>query len=80
MEPKEKNKKWESGPMQHTDDDRTEEQLHRAKEEVERQKDNLDDHGEGSYTEKNGDEDKSFEDLKDEPKLDVKPTHPATGD
>lgn len=78
MEPKEKNKKWESGPMQDTDDKRTKEQLERAKEEVERQKENLDDHGEGSYSEKNGDEDDSFEDLKGEPKMDVKPTHPAT--
>ncbi|MBU0697268.1 MAG: hypothetical protein KKE39_12220 [Bacteroidetes bacterium] len=78
MEPKEKDKKWESGPMQNEDDERVEEQVDRAKEEAHRQKENLDDHGKGSYSEKNGDDKDSFEDLKDEPKMDVKPTHPAT--
>ena len=68
-----KDKQWESGPRQDTDDKRTEEQLERAKEEAERQKENLDDKGEGSYKEKNGDEDKQFEDLKSEPKLDKTP-------
>ncbi|RKD17045.1 hypothetical protein BCY91_02535 [Pelobium manganitolerans] len=69
-----KEKKWESGPMQHTHDERTAEQMQRAKEESERRKENLDDKGEGSYKEKNGDEDKQFSDLENEPKLDKKPT------
>lgn len=76
MEPKDK--KWESGPRQDSDDERTQEQLERAKEEAERQNENLDDKEEGSYKEKNGDEKKSFNGLKDEPKLDVKPTHSST--
>ena len=69
-----KDKKWESGPMQETDDKRTEEQLERAKEECERRNENLDDGGEGSYKEKNGDDDKQFTDLESEPKLDKKST------
>lgn len=60
--------------MQHTHDERTAEQMQRAKEESERRKENLDDKGEGSYKEKNGDEDKQFSDLENEPKLDKKPT------
>jgi hypothetical protein len=76
MEPKDK--KWESGPRQDSVDERTKEQLERAKEETERKNENLDDKVEGSYKEKNGDKKKSFDDLKEEPKLDVKPTHPAT--
>ncbi len=74
-----KNKKWESGPMQDTDDKRTAEQLERAKEESERRKDNLEDKGEGGYQEKNGDEHNAYEDLDNEPKLDKRPTHPSTG-
>lgn len=69
-----KNKKWESGPMQDTDDERTDEQMKRAKEESERRKENLDDKGEGSYKEKNGDEGKQYEDLKSEPNLKKRPT------
>ncbi|MFC5282546.1 hypothetical protein [Pedobacter alpinus] len=70
------NKKWESGPMQETEDKRTEEQLNRAKEECDRRNENLDEGGdiEGSYKEKNGDEDEQFTDLESEPKLDKKPT------
>nr|MBC7612401.1 hypothetical protein [Pseudopedobacter sp.] len=76
MEPKDK--KWESGPRQDSDDDRTEEQLKRAKEEAKRQNENFEEEEvEGAYREKNGDEETSFDDLKDEPKLDVKPTKPA---
>lgn len=63
MESKEQDKKWESGPMQDSDDARTEEQLKRAKEEAERQKKNLDDHGEGSYPEEMDDGKKSFDNL-----------------
>lgn len=73
-----KNKKWESGPMQETDDQRTDEQLERAKKESERQKENLDDKGEGSFKEKNGDENKQYSDLKNEPKLDKQPTKTST--
>ncbi len=43
-----------------------------------RKKENLDDKGEGSYKEKNGDEDEQYEGLKNEPKIDQKPTHPQT--
>lgn len=45
-------KEWESGPIQETEDKRTQEQLNRALEESERRKENLDDKGEGSYAEK----------------------------
>jgi hypothetical protein len=76
MEPKDK--KWESGHRQDSDDERTQEQLERAKEEAERQNENLDDKGKGNYKEKNGDGKKSFDDLKDEPKLNIKPIHPTT--
>ncbi len=69
-----KDKKWESGPMQDTDDKRTEDQLLRAKEESERRKENLDDKGEGSYKEKNGGDDEQYTDLKSEPKQDKRPT------
>ncbi len=73
-----KNKKWESGPMQETDDKRTDEQLKRAKDETERRKDNLDDNGEGSFKEKNGGEDQQYSDLENEPKLDKRPTKTST--
>ena len=69
-----KDKKWESGPMQDTDDQRTEEQLKRAKQESERNKENLEDKGEGSFREKNGDENQQYSDLKSEPNLDTRPT------
>jgi len=69
-----KDKKWESGPMQETEDKRTAEQLERAKKESERRKENLDDKGEGSYKEKNGDDDKQYSDLKKEPKLEKRST------
>ncbi len=59
-----KDKKWESGPDQNFKDDRTQEQSDRAKEEVERNNKNL----EGSYKEKNGNANKQFSDLKNEPK------------
>lgn len=76
MEPKDK--KWESGPRQDSTDQRTDEQLKRAKEEAERQNKNLEgEEVEGAYREKNGDEETSFDDLKDEPKMDVKPSRPA---
>ncbi len=68
-----KDKKWESGPRQETDDKRTEEQMQRAKEESERRNENLEDAGEGSYKEKNGNEDEQFTDIKSEPKLDKSP-------
>ena len=77
---KKEEKHWESGPMQHTEDKRTKEQLERALAESERRKENLDDKGEGGYVEKNGDEDEQFTDLKSEPKQDIKPTHPLTDD
>lgn len=70
-----KDKKWESGPVQDTDDQRTNEQLERAKEECDRRNENLDDKGEGSYKEKNGDEDEQYTDLENEPKLDKKKTN-----
>jgi hypothetical protein len=69
-----KNKKWESGPMQETEDERTEEQLERAKQETERRKENLDDKGEVSFKEKNGDENQQYSDLNNEPKLEKRPT------
>jgi hypothetical protein len=69
-----KDKKWESGPEQTFDDERSDEQVNRAKEEVERRNGNL----EGGYKEKNGDEDEQFTDLKSEPKQDNKKTHPDT--
>lgn len=69
-----KNKKWESGPMQETEDKRTKEQFERAKEEAERRKENLDDKGEGSFKEKNGDEHQQYSDLKSEPNLETRPT------
>ncbi len=70
-----KDKQWESGPRQETDDERSDEQLERAKEEAVRQKENLDDKGEGSYKEKNGDDDEQYTDLENEPKLDKQPTN-----
>ena len=73
-----KDKKWESGPRQETDDKRTDEQINRAKEEADRRNENLEDGPEGSYKEKNGDNKKQFDDIKSEPKQDVKPTHPQT--
>lgn len=75
-----KEKKWESGPEQHHVDARVKEQTERAIKEAERQKENLDDKGEGSYHEKNGNNDVQFEDLQNEPKQDQKPTHPSTDD
>ena len=63
-------KKWESGAVQQTKDKRTIEQMERAKEECDRRNENLDDKGEGSYKEKNGDENKQYTDLENEPKLD----------
>lgn len=71
-----KDKKWESGPMQETDDKRTEEQLVRAKKESERRKENLEGGGEGSYKEKNGDNDNQYTDIKSEPALDKRKTKP----
>jgi len=71
-------KKWESGPRQETNDKRTDDQINRAKEEADRRNENLEDEPEGSYKEKNGSDKKQFDDLKDEPKLDVRPTHPQT--
>lgn len=68
------NKKWESGPVQETDDKRTNEQVQRAKQESERNKENLDDKGEGSFREKNGDEDQQYSDLENEPNLETRPT------
>ncbi len=68
-----KSKTWESGPVQGTDDQRTDEQLERAKQESDRIKENLDDKGEGSYKEKNGDENKQFSDLESEPNLEKRP-------
>jgi hypothetical protein len=73
-----KDKNWESGPHQDHLDKRIEEQISRAAEEVDRRKDNLDDKGEGSYQEKNGDDDKQFDGLKSEPKLDQQPSPPET--
>ncbi|HEX7366361.1 MAG TPA: hypothetical protein VF273_04650 [Pelobium sp.] len=69
-----KSKKWESGPVQETDDQRTKEQLERAKQETERKKENLDDKGEGSFKEKNGDENQQYSGINSEPKLDKRPT------
>ncbi len=71
-------KKWESGPRQETNDKRTDEQTNRAKEEADRRNENLEDEPEGGYKEKNGNDIKQFDDIKSEPKLDVKPTHPQT--
>jgi len=71
-------KHWESGPNQHHIDERIKEQAERAIKENERRKENLDDKGEGSYKEKNGNDETQFEDLKNEPKQDQKPTHPQT--
>jgi hypothetical protein len=76
METQEKH--WESGPNQDHLDKRVKEQAERALKESERRKENLDDKGEGSYKEKNGDEDEQYEGLKNEPKIDQKPTQPQT--
>lgn len=65
-----KDKKWESGPEPSLPDTRLKEQLIRAKKEVDRQNKNLEKPIEGSYKEKNGDEDTEFEGLKNEPKVD----------
>lgn len=73
-----RNKKWESGLMQETDDQRIEEQLERAKQEAERQKENLDDKGEGSFKEKNGDQNQQYSDINNEPKLDKRETNTST--
>ena len=73
-----KDKNWESGPHQDHLDKRIKEQIKRAAKEADRRKDNLDDKGEGSYQEKNGDEDTQYEDLKNEPKLDQQPNPPET--
>ncbi|RRN77800.1 hypothetical protein EIM50_17775 [Pseudoxanthomonas sp. SGD-10] len=75
---KAKEKHWESGPNQHHLDDRVKEQMERASKETERRKENLDDKGAGSYKEKNGNEDKQYEGLKSEPKIENQPTHPQT--
>lgn len=69
-----KDKKWESGPIQETEDKRTAEQTERAKQETERKKENLDDKGEGSFKEKNGNANQQFTDLKSEPSLETRPT------
>ncbi|MBK0383123.1 hypothetical protein I5M32_09145 [Pedobacter sp. SD-b] len=75
-----KDKKWESGPMQETDDKRTIEQINRAKEEAQRRNENLDEEEpEGGYKEKNGDHKRQFTDIRNEPKQDKKATHPQTG-
>lgn len=66
----EKNKKWESGSESSLPDTRLKEQLIRAKKEVDRQNKNLEKPIEGSYKEKNGDDDTEFEGLKSEPKID----------
>ncbi len=71
-------KQWESGPNQHHIDERVKEQAERAAKENERRKENLDDKGEGSYKEKNGNDQTQFEDLANEPKQDQRPTHPQT--
>ena len=73
-------KHWESGPNQHNVDERVKEQVQRAAKESERRKENLDDKGEGSYREKNGDQNTEYRGLENEPKLDKKPTHPLTDD
>lgn len=78
METREKH--WESGPNQHHVDERVKEQIERANKEAERRKENLDDKGEGSYKEKNGDEKKQYEGLQNEPKIENQPTHPQTED
>lgn len=65
-----KNKKWESGPEPSKPDARLKEQLIRAKKEVTRQKNNLEKPTEGSYVEKNGNQNVEYEGLKNEPKLD----------
>ena len=71
-------KKWESGPNQQHIDARVKEQMERANKEAERRKENLDDKGEGSYKEKNGNQNTQFEGLENEPPVQNKPTHPQT--
>jgi len=75
-----KDKTWESGPHQNHIDGRVKEQIQRAAAEADRNKENLDDKGEGSYVEKNGDEKVQFEGLENEPKEESKPDYPASGD
>jgi hypothetical protein len=63
-----KDKKWDLGNQPSKTDSRLKQQLLRAKKEVERQKNNLEKPTEGSYVEKNGNEDVEYEGLKNEPK------------
>ena len=64
-----KEKKWESGAEPSHPDPRLKEQLERAKKEADRRNGNLEPSPEGSYKEKNGDEDTQFDDLDNEPKV-----------
>lgn len=73
-----KEKKWESGAEPSHPDARLKEQLERAKQEADRRNSNLESSPEGSYKEKNGDENTQFDDLDNEPKLENKPTAPQT--
>ena len=75
-----KDKMWESGPHQEHIDKRIKEQIKRAAAEADRNKENLDDKGEGSYVEKNGSKEQQFEGLDSEPKEENKPDYPASGD
>ncbi len=74
-------KKWESGPKQEHLDDRVKEQLNRALKESERRKETLvesEEKTEGSYKEKNGDDEEQFEGDKEVPKTDQDAGHPQT--
>lgn len=73
---KKKELKWESGPEPSNPDPRLKDQLDRAKQEADRQKETLKNSDGGSYQEKNGDNKSQYEDLSNQPKENNKPTHP----
>lgn len=75
---KKKELKWESGSEPSNPDPRLKDQLDRAKQEADRQKETLKNNDGGSYQEKNGDNKSQYEGLSNQPKENNKPTHPQS--